>query len=49
MIYDDYPILDHFRYVDENTVAGAMNYKAQREFGIFHFYIQRGVPSESRM
>lgn len=49
MIYDDHPVLDHFRYVDENTVAGAMDSKAQREFGIYNFYLQRAASNGSRL
>ncbi|KAL4921265.1 hypothetical protein BDW62DRAFT_175316 [Aspergillus aurantiobrunneus] len=41
MIYDDRPVLDHFRYVDENTVAGVMEGKALRKDGDFHFYLRR--------
>ncbi|OJJ96014.1 hypothetical protein ASPACDRAFT_81695 [Aspergillus aculeatus ATCC 16872] len=40
MIYDDRPVFDHFRYVDENLVAGIMEGKAV-EGGDFHFYLRR--------
>lgn len=41
MVYDDYPILDHFRYVDDNTVAGAMDSKQLAQFGLYHFFLFR--------
>ncbi|GKZ36232.1 hypothetical protein AbraIFM66950_007229 [Aspergillus brasiliensis] len=40
MIYDDRPIFDHFRYVDDNLVAGVMEGKAV-EGGDFYFYLTR--------
>lgn len=41
MIYDDRPVLDHFRYVDENLVAGIMESKALGKDGDFYFYLKR--------
>ncbi|KAJ7069522.1 hypothetical protein C8F01DRAFT_516206 [Mycena amicta] len=39
MVYDIRPIIDHFRYVDENTVAGLMDIKDAPEG--YHFYLTR--------
>lgn len=42
MIYDEKPIFDHFRYVDENIVAGAMD--CPKVFGsesTYYFYLTR--------
>ncbi|KAJ7069512.1 hypothetical protein C8F01DRAFT_1245712 [Mycena amicta] len=39
MVYDIRPIIDHFRYVDENTVAGVMDVK-DAPAG-YHFYLTR--------
>lgn len=41
MIYDDRPVLDHFRYVDEMLMAGIMEGKALGEDGDFYFYLKR--------
>jgi hypothetical protein len=41
MIYDDRPVLDHFRYVDNDFVAGIMEGKALGKDGEFHFYLKR--------
>lgn len=41
MIYDDRPIIDHFRYVDDDFMAGIMERKALGEAGKFYFYLRR--------
>jgi len=43
MIYDNHPIIDHFRYVNDNTVAGVMDSRDFRDnqSGHFHFFLQR--------
>lgn len=37
MIYDDKPVFDHFRYVNEDEVAGIMEGKVVQG-GDFYFY-----------
>ncbi|KAF8214898.1 hypothetical protein K438DRAFT_1800356 [Mycena galopus ATCC 62051] len=39
MAYDIHPVIDHFRYVDKNTVAGIMDAKAAPPG--YHFYLTR--------
>lgn len=42
MIYDEKPIFDHFRYINENVVAGAMD--CPKVFGsesTYYFYLTR--------
>ncbi|KAF7314592.1 FAD binding domain-containing protein [Mycena kentingensis (nom. inval.)] len=39
MVYDAHPIIDHFRCVDENTVAGYMDVKGAPPG--YHFYLTR--------
>ncbi|KAK7048642.1 hypothetical protein R3P38DRAFT_3174890 [Favolaschia claudopus] len=41
MIYDEKPIIDYFRYVDENTVAGMMDWKNVAPN--YHFHLTRCV------
>ncbi|KAI8376095.1 uncharacterized protein BYT42DRAFT_614880 [Radiomyces spectabilis] len=44
MIYDTMPIMDHFRYLNEETVVGAMDSKlhaAIPNVGTFYFYLTR--------
>ena len=41
MVYDDLPIIDHFRKVDENTVVGAMDYKRLSQYPPFFFVLRR--------
>jgi len=43
MIYDNHPIIDSFRYVNENLVAGAMETTAfkESEVGVYIFYLER--------
>lgn len=43
MIYDDRPIIDHFRYVDDDFMAGIMEGKALGEAGKFYFYLRRYI------
>ncbi|KAL4893219.1 hypothetical protein BDV59DRAFT_201817 [Aspergillus ambiguus] len=40
MIYDNHPIIDHFRYVNDNMVAGVMDTK---KFGsnFYYFYLYK--------
>ncbi|KAL3488613.1 hypothetical protein BJX62DRAFT_211347 [Aspergillus germanicus] len=40
MIYDDRPVFDHFRYVNDQVLAGVMEGKAV-EGGDFYFYLMR--------
>ena len=40
MIYDQFPIIDHFRYVDNDTVAGAMDTK-QYGTEVHYFFLKR--------
>ncbi|KAJ7576977.1 hypothetical protein C8J56DRAFT_1061690 [Mycena floridula] len=45
MVYDVLPIIDYFRYVDENTVCGVMDAKGvPEELGSYHFYLVRLQP-----
>lgn len=49
MIYDTKPIFDHFRYVDEDNVMGAMDApKVMGDNGTFYFYLskRKGEKSE---
>ncbi|RME98497.1 MAG: DUF4334 domain-containing protein [Bacteroidetes bacterium] len=41
MVYDDLPIIDHFRKIDEDTVLGAMDYKRLAEYPPFFFVLRR--------
>ncbi|TDZ33239.1 hypothetical protein C8035_v011448 [Colletotrichum spinosum] len=41
MVYDNFPIIDAFRYVDENTVVGAMDNKELQDAGTYYFYLKR--------
>ncbi|KAL8682011.1 MAG: hypothetical protein Q9186_001887 [Xanthomendoza sp. 1 TL-2023] len=42
MIYDNKPIFDHFRYLDEENVMGAMDApKVMGEDGTFYFYLTK--------
>lgn len=40
MIYDDRPVFDHFRRVNDQVLAGVMEGKAV-EGGCFYFYLTR--------
>ena len=48
MFYDKAPIIDVFRYVDVNTVIGAMDHKDTRHLGTYYFYLTRR-PLKSRV
>lgn len=42
MVYDNFPILDPFRYVSEDVVMGAMDSKVQGpNDGTYYFYLTR--------
>lgn len=42
MIYDNFPIIDYFRYVSEDMVAGVMDSKLHNEeHGAYYFYLTR--------
>jgi len=43
MVYDIQPIIDHFRFVDENTIAGAMDVKRAQagDNSTYYFYLTR--------
>jgi hypothetical protein len=44
MIYDNKPIFDHFRYVGEDLVMGAMECpKLMGDAGTYYFYLIRRV------
>lgn len=47
MVYDKFPIIDAFRYVDENTVIGAMDTKDLKDAGTYYFYLKRGPDSKA--
>lgn len=40
MVYDDHPIIDYFRYVNDDLIAGAMDAKTI-EGGIYYFYLHK--------
>ncbi|KAJ5691905.1 hypothetical protein N7462_001328 [Penicillium macrosclerotiorum] len=40
MVYDDFPIIDYFRYVNDDLLAGAMDSKIHQG-GTYYFYIYR--------
>lgn len=41
MIYDQFPIIDHFRYVNNDMVAGAMDTKTYGDAGVYYFFLKR--------
>lgn len=41
MVYDNLPIIDQFRYVDQDTVMGAMDNKILKDAGTYYFYLNR--------
>ncbi|CAF1165545.1 unnamed protein product [Adineta steineri] len=47
MVYDNYPIIDHFRYVNDNMVVGAMDNKLKpaEQHGTLYFFLTRGINS----
>lgn len=40
MVYDDFPIIDYFRYVNDNLLAGAMDAKTS-EAGVYYFCLYK--------
>ncbi|KAJ5151670.1 hypothetical protein N7492_009965 [Penicillium capsulatum] len=40
MVYDDFPIIDYFRYVNDNLLAGAMDAKTSNA-GTYYFYLYK--------
>jgi hypothetical protein len=40
MVYDDFPIIDYFRYVKEDLIAGAMDAKTAAG-GTYYFYLYK--------
>ncbi|KAJ7608556.1 GXWXG protein-domain-containing protein [Roridomyces roridus] len=44
MVYEAKPIMDYFRYVNEDVVAGIMESKDPNLLGGFHFYLKRYKP-----
>ncbi|KAI8215229.1 hypothetical protein K4K52_009655 [Colletotrichum sp. SAR 10_76] len=47
MVYDKFPIIDAFRYVDENTVIGAMDTKDLKDAGTYYFYLKKRPDSKA--
>ncbi|KAJ7139197.1 hypothetical protein C8R44DRAFT_764039 [Mycena epipterygia] len=47
MVYDDRPVIDHFRYVNEDTVAGMMDVKNAPPG--YHFHLTRYRGSGAKM
>ncbi|EEU36494.1 uncharacterized protein NECHADRAFT_81297 [Fusarium vanettenii 77-13-4] len=44
MIYDNFPIIDSFRYISHNVVIGGMDNKLiSKEAGTYYFYLRRIV------
>lgn len=41
MIYDDRPIIDHFRLVNDQLLAGVMEGKGLGDTGPFYFNLKR--------
>ncbi|KAJ5153859.1 uncharacterized protein N7500_009298 [Penicillium coprophilum] len=41
MIYDNHRIIDHFRYVNDNLIAGAMETTKFGDGGMFYFYLYK--------
>ncbi|KAJ6508375.1 hypothetical protein C8R45DRAFT_1059908 [Mycena sanguinolenta] len=48
MVYDERPVIDHFRFVNEDTVAGLMDTKAAPPGYHFHLKRCRG-PTNSKL
>lgn len=40
MVYDDRPILDHFRLVTDDLMVGVMEGKGLGDDGPFYFYLK---------
>ncbi|KAJ7263178.1 hypothetical protein B0H12DRAFT_1103588 [Mycena haematopus] len=47
MVYDDRPIIDHFRFVNEDTVAGMMDGKNLPPG--YHFHLTRYRPTDPKL
>jgi Domain of unknown function (DUF4334) len=41
MVYDNFPVIDYFRFVTPDLVAGAMDSKILRECGTYYFFLTR--------
>lgn len=44
MVYDNLPVLDHFKKVDDDTLVGIMNGKLEQLYGItepYYFWLER--------
>jgi hypothetical protein len=41
MIYNNKPIIDHFRKVNESMVAGVMDTDLMKGCGLYYFYLTR--------
>jgi hypothetical protein len=41
MIYDNQPIIDHFRKVNDEVVAGVMDTKLMKGCGLYYFYLTK--------
>lgn len=41
MIYDKFPIIDSFRYINDDIVLGAMDNKDLKDAGTYYFYLTR--------
>lgn len=42
MIYDNFPIIDSFRYISDTIVIGAMDNKlVPKEAGTYYFYLRK--------
>ncbi|KAJ7791224.1 hypothetical protein B0H14DRAFT_2535153 [Mycena olivaceomarginata] len=46
LVYDDRPVIDHFRYVNENTVAGMMDIKGAPPGYYFHLTRYHAIHSK---
>jgi hypothetical protein len=41
MVYDRFAVIDNFRYVSQDLIAGAMDNRAVESEGTYFFYIKR--------
>ena len=41
MVYDNAPIIDYFRFVTPDLVAGVMDSKELRQYGLYYFFLTR--------
>lgn len=46
MVYDKHPIIDQFRYVTDDLVAGAMDMKPSMNGRVYYFYLKRNSPKK---